>query len=171
MNSPDDLVFNLSTPPSTHDETLVSLEPVKKTDSQRRSRRDPRRRRSRGSPQVFFHNQALAVLCLRDHSFTLTNGVVSYGLDRVCPNQLFQSLHYLNFGTICVTDPRSKDAFKDIQVSWSSSNPFKRIPVMLLNPQKMGECTFCYQTQCHRLIAVQGMCAILRHSLHPLFHS
>ncbi|GFT65447.1 hypothetical protein TNCV_1902211 [Trichonephila clavipes] len=39
MNSPDDLVFNMS--PSTHDGNLVSLEPVKK------SQRDPRSRRSR----------------------------------------------------------------------------------------------------------------------------
>ncbi|GFW87270.1 hypothetical protein TNCV_4313931 [Trichonephila clavipes] len=54
MNSPDDLVFNLS--PSTHDGNLVSLESVKK------SQRDPRRRRSRRSPQVFFHTQGLAVL-------------------------------------------------------------------------------------------------------------
>ncbi|GFY12068.1 uncharacterized protein TNCV_4975681 [Trichonephila clavipes] len=113
----------------------------------------------------------LAVLCLRDHGFTLTNGVVSYALDRVCPNQLFQSLHYLNVGTICVTDPRSKDAFKDIQASWNSSSLFKRIPIMLLNPQDMGECPFCNQTQRHRWIAIQGMCAILHHPIHPIFHS
>ncbi|GFX80648.1 hypothetical protein TNCV_499151 [Trichonephila clavipes] len=162
MNSPDDLVFNLSTPSFTHDETLVYLEPVKKIYSQRRTRR---------LPQVFFHTQGLTVLCLRDHGSTLTNGVVSYALDRVCPNQLFQSLHYLNVGTICVTDPRSKDAFKDIQASWSFSSPFKRIPVMLLNPQDMGECPFCNQTQCHRWIAMQGMCAILHHPIHPNFHS
>ncbi|GFW07721.1 hypothetical protein TNCV_3918541 [Trichonephila clavipes] len=154
-------VFNLS--PSTHDGTLVSLELVKKTQ------RDPRR--SRQLPQVFFHTQVLAVLCLRDHGFTLTNGFVSYALDRVCPNQLFQSLHYLNVSSICVTDPRSKDAFKDTQASWSSSSPFKRIPVMLLNPQDMGECPFCNQTQCHRWIAVEGMCAILHHPIHPIFHS
>ncbi|GFW46594.1 hypothetical protein TNCV_1936641 [Trichonephila clavipes] len=63
-------------------------------------------------------------------------------LDRVYANQLFQSLHYLNVGTICVTNPRSKDAFKDIQVSWSSSSHFKWIPVMLLNPQDMENVPF-----------------------------
>ncbi|GFU51563.1 hypothetical protein TNCV_81971 [Trichonephila clavipes] len=170
MNSPDynDLVgmFNLSTlvsplpstPVVSHDRTqsMVSLEPlrppVKKIDSQRRSRerRDPRRRRHRfPQAQVFFHTQGLAVMCLRDHGFTLTNGVVSYALDCVCPNQLFPSLHYLNVGTICVTDQGSKHEFKDIQASWSSSSPFKRIAVMLLNPQDMGECPFCNQTQSH----------------------
>ncbi|GFX14476.1 hypothetical protein TNCV_1616591 [Trichonephila clavipes] len=112
MNSPHDLVdmFNLSKPPSTKslDGTLVSLEPPPVEKTQQRSRR---------FPEVLFHTQGLALLCLRDHDLPLTNGVVSYALDRVCPNQLFQSLHYLNVGTIYVTDPRSKDAFKDIQVS------------------------------------------------------
>ncbi|GFX70566.1 hypothetical protein TNCV_875401 [Trichonephila clavipes] len=144
---------------------FFSLEPVKKTQ------RDPRRRRSIPLPQVFFHTQGLAVLCFGDHGFTLTNSVVSYALDNVCPNQLFQSLHYLNVGAICVTDLSSKDAFKDIQASWSSSSPFKRIPIMVWNPQDMGVCPFCNQTQCHRWIAVQGMCAILHHSIHPIFHS
>ncbi|GFW90104.1 uncharacterized protein TNCV_3485561 [Trichonephila clavipes] len=80
----------------------------------------------------FFHTQGLAVLCLRDHDFTLTNGVVSYALDRGCPNKLFKYLHYLNIGTICVTDKLSKQEFKEIQASWSSSSPFKWTPVMLL---------------------------------------
>ncbi|GFS86587.1 hypothetical protein TNCV_903411 [Trichonephila clavipes] len=125
MNSPDynDLLFNLSTSPSTpvasHDgtQTMVSLEPlrppVKKIDSQRRSRRFPQ-------AQVFLHTQSLAVLRLRDHGFTFTNGAVSYAMHRVCPNQLFPSLHYLNVGTICVTDQRSKNEFKVIQACWSS---------------------------------------------------
>ncbi|GFX02355.1 hypothetical protein TNCV_2285231 [Trichonephila clavipes] len=55
----DDLLFNLSTPPSTpsHDGTTVSMEPppVKTIDSQRR--RFPQ-------AQVFFHTQGFAVLCL-----------------------------------------------------------------------------------------------------------
>ncbi|GFX74695.1 hypothetical protein TNCV_3121251 [Trichonephila clavipes] len=73
------------------------------------------------------------MLCLRDHGFTLTNGVVSYTLDLGCPNKLFKYLHYLNIGTICVTDQRSKHEFKEIQASWSSSSPFKHTPVRLLN--------------------------------------
>ncbi|GFX70570.1 hypothetical protein TNCV_875441 [Trichonephila clavipes] len=113
---------------------IFSLEPVKKSQG------DPRRRRSTRLSQVFFHPQGLAVLCLQNHGFTLTNGVVSYALDHVCPNQLFQFLHYLNVGAICVTDPSSKDLF--IQESWSSSSPFKRIPIMLWNPQDMGEYPF-----------------------------
>ncbi|GFX92706.1 hypothetical protein TNCV_2012921 [Trichonephila clavipes] len=61
--------------------------PVKKIDSQRRSRerrpRDPGRVFRRPpyahrfrQAQVFFHTQGLAMLCLRDNGFTLTNGVV-----------------------------------------------------------------------------------------------
>ncbi|GFU38275.1 hypothetical protein TNCV_2432741 [Trichonephila clavipes] len=111
------------------------------------------------------------MVCLQDHGFTLTNGVVSYALDRGCPNKLFKYLHYLNVGTICVTDQRSKYEFKDIQASWSSPSPFKRNPVMLLNPREMGECPFCNQMQCHRWIAVQGMFAILHHPMNPIFHS
>ncbi|GFT29913.1 hypothetical protein TNCV_4421791, partial [Trichonephila clavipes] len=88
---------------------------------------------SQENAQVFFHSQGLAVLCIRNSGFTLTNGVVSYAMDRQCSHELFKFLHYLNVGTICVTDQHSKQTFKDIQASWSSSNPFKRTPVMLLN--------------------------------------
>ncbi|GFW02608.1 hypothetical protein TNCV_2456221 [Trichonephila clavipes] len=88
---------------------------------------------SQENAQVFFHSQGLAFLCIRNNSFTLTNGVVLYAMDRECPNELFKFLHYLNVGTICVTDQRSKQTFKEIQASWSSSSQFKRTPVMLLN--------------------------------------
>ncbi|GFS96565.1 hypothetical protein TNCV_3943621 [Trichonephila clavipes] len=80
-------------------------------------------------------------------------------MDRECPHELFKFLHYLNVGTICVTDQHSKQTFKDIQASWSSSSPFKRTPVMLLNAngRDLGQCPFCNQTTCHRWIAVQGI--------------
>ncbi|GFX51521.1 hypothetical protein TNCV_2278001 [Trichonephila clavipes] len=160
--------------------------PVKKVDSQRRSRErrppDLRRHPRRcfdvplmhiDSPQaqVFFHTQGLAGLSLRDHGFTLTNGVVSYALDRGCPNKLFKYLHYLNVGNISVIDQRSKHEFKEIQASWSSSSPLKRILVMLLNTRELGKCPFYNQTQCHRWNAVQGMCAIFRQPINPIFHS
>ncbi|GFV39338.1 hypothetical protein TNCV_1230401 [Trichonephila clavipes] len=125
-------------------------------------------------PSLFpFHSQGLAVLCIRTSGFTLTNGVVSYAMDRECPHELFKFLHYLNVGTICVTDQHSKQTFKDIQASWSSSSPFKRTPVMLLNAngRELGQCPFCNQTTCHRWIAVQGMCAILHQPINPIFHS
>ncbi|GFX32340.1 hypothetical protein TNCV_4411081 [Trichonephila clavipes] len=111
---------------------------------------------SQENAQVFFHSQGLAVLCIRNSGFTLTNGVVSYAMDRQCPQELFKFLHYLNVGTICVTDQHSKQTFKDIQASWSSSSPFKRTPVMLLNSnvRELGQCPFGNQTTCHRWIAV-----------------
>ncbi|GFX73096.1 hypothetical protein TNCV_1704981 [Trichonephila clavipes] len=117
--------------------------------------------------QVFFHSQGLAVLCIRNNGFTLTKGVVSYAMDRECPNELFKFLHYLNVGTICVTDQHSKQTFKEIQASWSSSSQFKRTPVMLLNSngRELGQCPFCNQTICHRWIAVQD------DSTHILFKS
>ncbi|GFS54574.1 hypothetical protein TNCV_2748971 [Trichonephila clavipes] len=101
--------------------------------------------------------EGLAVLCIRNNGFTQTNGVVSYAMDRECPNELFKFLHYLNFGTICVTDQHSKQTFKEIQASWSSSSQFKRSPVMPLNSngRELGQCPFCNQTICHRWIAVQ----------------
>ncbi|GFX05897.1 hypothetical protein TNCV_1785301 [Trichonephila clavipes] len=86
---------------------------------------------SQENAQVFFHSQGLAVLCIRNNGFTLTNGVVSYAMDRKCPNELLKVLHYLNVGTICVTDQHSKQKFKEIQASWSLSSQFKRTPVML----------------------------------------
>ncbi|GFU39662.1 hypothetical protein TNCV_2802621 [Trichonephila clavipes] len=106
-------MFNLSTPVSllpsppvafpSHEpdgilpmeQSMVSLEPVKKVDSQRRfrERRDPRRIFRRPpyahrfpQAQVFFYTQGLAVLCLRDYGFTLNNGV-SYALDHGCQNK------------------------------------------------------------------------------------
>ncbi|GFS49623.1 hypothetical protein TNCV_3467761 [Trichonephila clavipes] len=128
---------------------------------------------SQENAQVFFHSQGLAVLCIRNSGFTLTNGVVSYAMDRECPHELFKFLHHLNVGTICVTDQHSKQTFKDIQASWISSSPFKRTPVMLLNSngRELGQCPFCNQTTCHRWIAVQGMCAILHQPINPIFHS
>ncbi|GFX32221.1 hypothetical protein TNCV_2658971 [Trichonephila clavipes] len=44
---------------------------------------------SQENAQVFFHSQGLAVLCIRKNGFTLINGVVSYAMDRECPNELF----------------------------------------------------------------------------------
>ncbi|GFV98815.1 hypothetical protein TNCV_2913321 [Trichonephila clavipes] len=128
---------------------------------------------SQENAQVFFHSQGLAVLCIRNNGFTLTNGVVSYAMDRECPNELFKFLHYLNVGTICVTDQHSKQTFKEIQASWSSSSQLKRTPVLLLNSngRELGQCPFCNQTICHRWIAVQGMCAILHQPINPIFHS
>ncbi|GFW43840.1 hypothetical protein TNCV_2854731 [Trichonephila clavipes] len=121
--------------------------------------------------QVVFHTQGLAVLYLRDYGFTLINGVVSYALDRGCPNKLLKYLHYLNVSTICITYHCSKQKFKKIQASWSFSSSFKWTPVMLLNQQELGECPFYNQTQCHRWIAEQGMCAILHLPINPIFHS
>ncbi|GFW27984.1 hypothetical protein TNCV_768641 [Trichonephila clavipes] len=128
---------------------------------------------SQENAQVFFHGQGLAVLCIRNSGFLLTNRVFLYARDRECPNELFKFLHYLNVGTICVTDQHSKQKFKKIQVSWISSSQSKRTPVMLLNSNghELGQCPFWNQTICHRWIAVQGMCAILHQSINPIFHS
>ncbi|GFS79400.1 hypothetical protein TNCV_3006151 [Trichonephila clavipes] len=41
---------------------------------------------SQKNAQVFFHSQGLALLCIRNNGFTLTNGIVSYAMDRECPN-------------------------------------------------------------------------------------
>ncbi|GFY13743.1 hypothetical protein TNCV_4961131 [Trichonephila clavipes] len=128
---------------------------------------------SQENAQVFFLSQGLSVLCIRNSGFTLTNGVVSYVIDRKCLHELFKFLHYLNVGTICVTDQHSKQTFKGIQANWSSSSPFKRTPVMILNSngRDLGQCLFCNQTTCHRWIAVKGMCAILHQHINPIFHS
>ncbi|GFX32337.1 uncharacterized protein TNCV_4411051 [Trichonephila clavipes] len=111
---------------------------------------------SQENAQVFFHSQGLAVLCIRNSGFTLTNGVVSYAMDRQCPHELFKFLHYLNVGTICVTDQHSKQTFKDIQASWSSSSPFKRTPVMLLNSngRELGQCPF--EDESRRFVSVDA---------------
>ncbi|GFV87154.1 hypothetical protein TNCV_5113721 [Trichonephila clavipes] len=114
---------------------------------------------SQENVQVFFHSQGLAVLCIGNNGFTLTNGVVSYAMDRECPYELFKFLHYLNVGTICVTNQHSKQNFKEIQASWSSSSPFKRNPVMLLNSngRELGKCLFFNQTTCHRWVSECGV--------------
>ncbi|GFX85867.1 hypothetical protein TNCV_2472691 [Trichonephila clavipes] len=128
---------------------------------------------SQENAQVFFHSQGLAMLCISNNGFMLTNGVVSYAMDQECPNELFKFLHYLNFGTICVTGQHSKETFKEIQASWSSTSQFKRTPVMFLNSngRELSQCTFCNQTTCHRWIAVQGMFAILHQPIKSIFHS
>ncbi|GFV96536.1 hypothetical protein TNCV_3260001 [Trichonephila clavipes] len=54
---------------------------------------------SQEKAQVFFHSQGLTVLCIRNNGFTLTNGVVSYAMDREGPNELF------NFYTISISGP------------------------------------------------------------------
>ncbi|GFT68155.1 hypothetical protein TNCV_372931 [Trichonephila clavipes] len=54
---------------------------------------------SQENAQVFFHSQGLAVLCIRNSDFTLTNGVVSYAMDRNVPNNC------LNFYTISMSVP------------------------------------------------------------------
>ncbi|GFX05892.1 hypothetical protein TNCV_1785251 [Trichonephila clavipes] len=63
---------------------------------------------SQENAQVFFHSQGLAVLYIRNNGFMLTNGVVSYAMDRECANELLKFLHCLNVGTICGTDEHSK---------------------------------------------------------------
>ncbi|GFS47804.1 hypothetical protein TNCV_3598131 [Trichonephila clavipes] len=69
---------------------------------------------SQENAQVFFHSQSLVMLCIRNNDFTLTNGVVSYAMDRECPNELFKFLYYLNVGNICVTDQHSKQKCKEM---------------------------------------------------------
>ncbi|GFV78786.1 hypothetical protein TNCV_1718181 [Trichonephila clavipes] len=54
---------------------------------------------SQENVQVFFHSQGLAVLCIRNSGFTLTNGVISYAMDRECPHDC------LNFYTISMSVP------------------------------------------------------------------
>ncbi|GFR15153.1 hypothetical protein TNCT_284151 [Trichonephila clavata] len=140
MTDTEDLLNLLPTPDSPLPSTPMASpfhEPSSQ-DGQRSAPQDPRRRRFKpyrrppyayrfpqNHAQVFFHTHGLAVLCLRDHGFTLTNGVVSYASDRVGANELFNSLHYLNVGTLCMTDSRSKEEFKDIQAKWSAFSPFK----------------------------------------------
>ncbi|GFT36918.1 hypothetical protein TNCV_174871 [Trichonephila clavipes] len=124
--------------------------------------------------QVFFHSQGLAVLCIRNSVFTLTNGVVSRmpWIENVPTNCLN---FYIISMSVPFTSPTNilKKTFKDIQASWNSSSPFKRTPVMLLNSngRELGQCPFCNQTTCHRWIEVQGMCAVLHQPINPIFHS
>ncbi|GFS68917.1 uncharacterized protein TNCV_4569651 [Trichonephila clavipes] len=59
-------------------------------------------------------------------------------MDEECPNELFKFLHYLNVVTICVTHQHFKQTFKEFQGSWSSSSPFERTHVMLLNSNGHG---------------------------------
>ncbi|GFU36436.1 hypothetical protein TNCV_3100071 [Trichonephila clavipes] len=87
--------------------------PVKKVDSvihcsplSRERRNEERRNKERRprDPRLYrrpdfrpsYRSQCLAVLCIWNNGFTLTNGVVSYAVDRECPNELFKFLHYLN---------------------------------------------------------------------------
>ncbi|GFV11850.1 hypothetical protein TNCV_3044571 [Trichonephila clavipes] len=51
---------------------------------------------SQENAQVFFHSQGLAVLCIRNSGFTLTNGVVSYAMDRQCPHELFKFFYTIS---------------------------------------------------------------------------
>ncbi|GFV07123.1 DDE_3 domain-containing protein [Trichonephila clavipes] len=90
----------------------------------------------------------LDMLCLIDNGFTMPNGVVSYALDRGCKNKLFKYLHYLNVGTLCVTDQRPKLKFKEIKASCSPSSLFKWTPVMqgrLFIVSKVGYSFFIHE--------------------------
>ncbi|GFT51566.1 hypothetical protein NPIL_113331 [Nephila pilipes] len=63
-------------------------------------------------PQIFFHHHGMAVFSCRDDGFTLTNGVVSYASNQWCVKTLTKCLTYIDIGTVCVTDARSKVQFR-----------------------------------------------------------
>ncbi|GFT75019.1 hypothetical protein NPIL_123081 [Nephila pilipes] len=88
----------------------------------------------------------------RDDGFTLTNGVVSYASNQWCVKTLTKCLTYIDIGTVCVTDARSKLQFRAFQNSLPILSPWKRITLVTLNhgKEEQGSCPYCNRNECHR---------------------
>ncbi|GFU51075.1 hypothetical protein NPIL_29271 [Nephila pilipes] len=130
------------------------------------SREEPR-------PQICFHHHGMVVFISLDDGFTLTNGAVSYALDQWCANTLSKCLTFINIGTVCVIDARSKVQFRAFQNSLPTLSPWQRLTIVTLNHLKedMGPCPYCYRNECHRWLATQGMSTLPHFSIYPIHHT
>ncbi|GFS29242.1 hypothetical protein NPIL_123261 [Nephila pilipes] len=98
----------------------------------------------------------MAVFSSREDGFTLTIGVVSYVLNQWCAKNLSRGLTFINIGTVCVTDARSKVQFRAFQNSLPSLSPWKRIAIGTLNHGDIGPCPNCNRTVCHCWLAIKA---------------
>ncbi|GFS83361.1 hypothetical protein NPIL_619121 [Nephila pilipes] len=124
-------------------------------------------------PQIFFHHHGMAVFNCHDDGFTLTNGVVSYASIQWCVKNLSKRLTYINIGTVCVTDARSKVQFRAFQNSLPILSPWKRLTLVTLNhgKEEHGSCPYLNRNECHRWLATQGMSTLLHFPIHPIYHT
>ncbi|GFU48209.1 hypothetical protein NPIL_217551 [Nephila pilipes] len=124
-------------------------------------------------PQIFFHHHGMAVFSCRDDGFTLTNGVVSYASNQWCVKTLTKCLTYIDIGTVCVTDARSKLQFRAFQNNLPILSPWKRLTLVTLNhgKEEQGSCPYCNRNECHRWLATQGMSTLLHFPIHPIYHT
>ncbi|GFT07051.1 hypothetical protein NPIL_520301 [Nephila pilipes] len=123
-------------------------------------------------PQFSPHHHGLGVFIWRDDGFTLTIGVVSYVLDQCCAKTLSKCRTYINIGTVCVTDARSKVQFRAFQNSLPILAPWKRLTIVTLShgKEENGPCPYCNRNECHRWQATQGMSTLLHFPIHPIYH-
>ncbi|GFS53456.1 hypothetical protein NPIL_44441 [Nephila pilipes] len=123
-------------------------------------------------PQIFFHHHGMAVFSCRDDGFTLTNGVVSYASNQWCVKILSKCLTYINIGTVCVTEDRSKVQFRAFQNSLPSLSPWMLLTLVMLNhgKEENGPCPYCSRNECHRWLATQSMSTLLHFLIYPIYH-
>ncbi|GFT97289.1 hypothetical protein NPIL_267971 [Nephila pilipes] len=124
-------------------------------------------------PQIFFHHHGMAVFSCREDGFTLTNGVVSYASNQWCVKTLTKCLTYIDIGTVCVTDARSKVQFPAFQNCLPILSPWKRLTLVTLNhgKEEQGSCSYCNRNECHRWLATQGMSTLLHFPIYPIYHT
>ncbi|GFT68878.1 hypothetical protein NPIL_626261 [Nephila pilipes] len=124
-------------------------------------------------PQIFFHHHGMAVFSCRDDGFTLTNGVVSYASNQWCVKTLTKCLTYIDIGTVCVTDARSKLQFRAFQNSLPILSPWKRLTLVMPihGKEEQGSCPYCNRNECHHWLATQGMSTLLHFPIHPIYHT
>ncbi|GFT12887.1 hypothetical protein NPIL_519201 [Nephila pilipes] len=102
----------------------------------------------------------------------LTNGLVFYALDQWCAKTLAKCLTYINIGTVCVTDARSKVQFRAFQNILPTLSPWKRLTIMALNHGKenIRPCLNCNSNECNHWLSTQGMSTLLHFPINPIYH-
>ena len=148
--------------PKTPETCSSAASPVAfKRDCVRRVKQRSRRR----AADPAWHRRALlkprAVLCIRDEGFTLTDGFVSYTMDRGDLHATLLVARVMEgVDTLIFTDVATKLRWEILQMP--KEHAARHVPTfMLVDAGTRTPCPLCRGSRCHRHIAVQGIRQVL----------
>ncbi|KAG8172970.1 hypothetical protein JTE90_016957 [Oedothorax gibbosus] len=120
--------------------------------------RPPYTRLASGLIEPHFHAKSRAVLCIRDTGFTLTNGFISYTMDRnALYPVLLEHVQHLRVGKLIFTDEATRLQWKMLVERGRTNFDFSQVPNYKMSEKNLEPCPLCHQSNCHRHIAVEGI--------------
>ncbi|GBM36345.1 hypothetical protein AVEN_176048-1 [Araneus ventricosus] len=121
--------------------------------------------------QIYRHKEGLAVLCFRDRSYCVTNGMKSHVRehDGRYVASLMDQLREMNVTRLFVTDVASQVRWELIARTLDEWHPLKNVPVENLR-KEFGDCPIC-KKNCVRWVAVSGINSIRKVKVDMIPHN